>query len=111
MDLLRFWPAAEYLVYPDKIDLRELGRKSRRDLRIRRPIKIAPGDFLPLLAVKILEVGLRHLAGAMLVGDLVDNSHRRFGPYADGRHHEVGLFRAHLLHRHASLDFSNQQDV
>src|SRR5438094_583337 len=76
---LGFAPAAEDLIDGEQIDLGERRCILARDLGIARTIEITCGNFLALLGVPILQVGLGDVAGAFFLGNLVNHGNRRLG--------------------------------
>ena len=69
------------------------------------------GQGLALRAIEELQVGLRHLAGALLVHHLVDHGHGRLGQDRQGRRHDLDLVGAQLLDRQVGLVLPGQQHV
>src|SRR5579862_3992660 len=77
--LLSLAPSAKEIVDRVHCQLREGIRILCRDFFQARPVVMLRDNFLALLGVKIFEIGLRDLDGAVLFGDLVDHRDRRFG--------------------------------
>ncbi len=69
------------------------------------------GDLLPLVAVEVFQVLFGHLAGAALVGHLVDHRHRRLGQDAFGRGHDLELVRAQFVDGQKCLVLPGQQHI
>ena len=83
---LRLLPAAEHLVDGDQVELGEALEVGRVGvLGPDRPVVVLGGQPLAGRRVEVLEVGLGDLAGAVLVGRVVDHGHRRLGQDAEPR--------------------------
>src|SRR4029079_4623444 len=71
--LLRLGPTTKNVVDGEKFDLGEGFFVFPCNLRIPRTIGVACGNFLTFLGIPIFQVGFGDGAGALLVGDLVDD--------------------------------------
>ena len=111
MGFLGLLPAAEHFINRDEFQRRKLARIFRSSPGISRPVKIPPGDVLAFIRIKIIEIGFGNLERAVLLGDLLDHGHRRFGQNAQGRSHDVEFVRAKLFDRQMRLVFPGQQNV
>ena len=108
---LRLVPAAELLVDREGRHLREILRMRRGDLRIGRPVEVLGRDLLAFRRVEILEIGLRHVAGAMLVDDFVDDGDRRLGQDGKAGNHQLDLAGAEFLDGEEGFVLPRQQHV
>ena len=69
------------------------------------------GQLLAFRRVEIVEIGLGHLAGTVLVDILVDDRDRRLREDRDGRHHDLELALAELVLREERLVLPGDQHV
>ncbi len=67
------------------------------ELRLRRAVVVLGDDLLADRAVEIIEIGLRGLQRALLLGVAFDQRHRRLGLDRDRRHDDVELVGAELV--------------
>src|SRR5262245_56117996 len=107
---LRLGPTAE-VRDRHQVELRELLGVLREYLRIARPIPVARDDFLALLAVKVFEVGLRHIARAVPQDDFVHHGYRRLSENTQGRHDDLHLIGPKVLDREQRFVLPRQQNI
>src|SRR5882724_2756287 len=111
MVLLCLGPTTENVVDGEKFNLGERFFVLPGDLRIARPVGIARGDFLTLLGIPILQVGLGDAAGALFVGNLVDDGDRRLGQDRQRRRNDFEFVLAEFTLRQERLVLPCQQHV
>src|SRR3990172_5209863 len=71
--------------------------KTSSFFRISRPIKIPGCNLLTFDRIKILEVGLSESPRAVLFHHFVNQAHRRFREYTDGRDNNFILAFTHVF--------------
>src|SRR5262249_26254744 len=82
----------------DEVQLRILSCILRGNLRVARPIVVLGHNFLAFLAVQILQIRLRHLAGAPTEYDLVNDRDGWLSKDTDGGYDDLQLLCAQFLY-------------
>src|SRR6185312_9532724 len=111
MILLRPRPTTENVVDGKEFDLREGIFILLCDLRIARTIGIARGDFLSILCIPVLQIGLRSGSRALFIGNGVDDGERRLGQDRRRRRDDLELVLAEFAERQEGFVLPGDQHI